>query len=137
MHLFWPRKGKRSIERFLSRVQRLCKFFGTKGIFYTRKNVQLLQDWFGIPDVTSRENVLYRSRGTCCVRGIFDAGNFKFSLRIGCLMAGIRNARKTPPLVLIVAYFKVLTFPWLVSYVSLKKAGTRSFNPPDVKRLIP
>ena len=106
LHLFWPIEGKRSIARFHSRVQRLCKFFGTKEIFYTRKNVQLLRVWFGIPDVTSRENALYRSRGTCCVRGIFNAGNFKFSPLIGCLMAGIRNARKTPPLVLIVAHLK-------------------------------
>ena len=50
---------------------------------------------------------------------------------------GNSKCQKNSSVVLIVAYFKVLTFPWLVSYVSLEKAGTRSFKPPDIKRLIP
>ena len=37
--------------------------------------------------------------------------------------------------VVIVAYFKVWTFPWKFSYVSLEKAVTRSFTSPDVNTL--
>ena len=35
--LFGPVRSQRSIERFHSRGQRLCKFIGTKESFYIRK----------------------------------------------------------------------------------------------------
>ena len=128
----------RSVERFHSRGQQLCKFIGTKRKFLHKKKKQYQKDWFGTPTWAPLYYLLVQSYGC---RDVMWKRSIRACFHIKCVewILGYSWEVKRWPLAEVLLYLRELSIDIVIChclsppFLLLRSTATASYHNEEQK----